>query len=195
MVAEADTAPVRILVVCTANRCRSPLTGALLRAAIEARDPAVELATAGLRGTGRRVTDEAATLGARRGLDLGRHRSRPVTAGLVTGADLLIGMERAHVREVVAIDPLAWPRSFTLKELVRRGEAVGPRRREEPIADWLDRVGEGRVGRDLLGSSPDDDVPDPTGGPIAEHEDLVAELDEQLGRLVALAWPPGPLPA
>ena len=164
----------------------------MLRAATDARDAAAEIVTAGLRGTGRRVTDETAILGARRDLDLARHRSRPVTAGLVTEADLVIGMERTHVREVVAIDATAWPRAFTLKELVRRGEAVGPRRPEEPLGDWLDRVGEGRVGRELLGSSPDDDVPDPTGGPIAEHEDLVAELDEQVGRLVALAWPPGP---
>jgi protein-tyrosine phosphatase len=42
---------------------------------------------------------------AERGLDLGSHRARQLTAGLVSRADLVIAMEDAHVREIEALVP------------------------------------------------------------------------------------------
>src|SRR5688572_16289124 len=74
---------------------------------------------------------------ATRGLDLNAHRSRLTTPDLLAGADLVLTMERAHVREAVATNPAAWPKTFTLKELVRRATAVGPRHPEQPLDDWL----------------------------------------------------------
>ena len=60
------------------------------------------------------------------GVDVSEHRSRRLEAGTMVNVDLVIGMERKHVREAVVLRPEAWPRSFTLRELVRRGDADRP---------------------------------------------------------------------
>jgi hypothetical protein len=86
--------------------------------------------------------------------------------------------------------PEAFPKVFTLKELVRRGEAVGPRGAGESLADWLARAHAGRTSADLMGNSGADDVPDPIGLPRSAYDRMVAELDDQLDRLVALVWAP-----
>jgi protein-tyrosine phosphatase len=123
-----------------------------------------------------------------RGLDMTSHRSRAITPVLLSSADLILGMAREHVREAVVMAPALWPRTFTLKELVRRGEASGPRGAGEPFGDWLARVGHGRRVADLSGSSPADDIVDPIGGPRSAYEELAAELDDLLDRLVAVAF-------
>ena len=130
------------------------------------------------------------------GLDISGHRSHRVTAADLRGADLILGMSRAHVRHAVVIAPEIWPRAFTLKELLRRGMATGPRRSGEPVADWLARVHEGRERGALLGDSPADDVADPMGGPAQAYASTAALLNELTGRLAGLCWglPAGRLP-
>jgi protein-tyrosine phosphatase len=123
-----------------------------------------------------------------RGLDMTAHRSRAMTRELLRSCDLILAMAREHVREAVVLDPSLWPRTFTLKELVRRGEAIGPRRPDEPVGDWLARAGQGRRVADLSGSSPADDVADPYGGPRPAYERMTAELDDLLDRLVMLLF-------
>lgn len=127
---------------------------------------------------------------ASRGLDLGNHRSREFTGELLAGADLVIAMARRHVREAVLMFPDAWPRTFTLKELVRRGEAAAPRRRDQSLAAWLALVHAGRRTSDLLGDDPADDVDDPIGAPDHVYEATAAELDDLVARLVDLAFAP-----
>lgn len=126
---------------------------------------------------------------AARGLDIGDHRSRTMTAEEVAAADLVIGMARRHVREAVLACPEAWPCTFTLKELVRRGEGIGPRPPDQPLSAWLDLVGLGRQPADLLGDDPADDVEDPIGRADDVYETTAAELADLVERLVALAFP------
>jgi protein-tyrosine phosphatase len=123
-----------------------------------------------------------------RGLDMSSHRSRAATREILSSADLILGMAREHVREAVVAEPALWPRTFTLRELVRRGEAAGPRRPGESIQDWLARVGQGRRVADLAGSSPDDDIADPIGMPRSAYERLAVELEGLIDRLVAVAF-------
>lgn len=132
---------------------------------------------------------------ASRGLDLSEHRSREITGALLADADLVIAMARRHVREAVLVCPGAWPRTFTLKEVVRRGEAATPRRGDQPLAAWLDLVHAGRRTSDLLGDDHADDVEDPIGAPDHVYETTAAELDDLVDRLVDLAFAPAaPLP-
>lgn len=126
---------------------------------------------------------------ARRGLDLGAHRSHQLTADDLAGADLVLCMARRHSREAVVLHPPAWPRTFTLKELVRRGEALGPRRAGQPLDTWLAEVGEGRTRSALLADDPLDDVADPIGGPDSAYEATAVLLEDLVTRTVALTFP------
>lgn len=125
-----------------------------------------------------------------RGLDLDAHRSRAFTAELLANADLVVAMARRHVREAVLVQPGAWPRTFTLKELVRRGEAAAPRQADQSLAEWLALVHLGRRTSDLLGDDPVDDVEDPIGASDPVYEATAVELDELIARLVDLAFAP-----
>ena len=146
------------------------------------------VASAGLLRPGQPASQHGVDILRGRGLDLTAHRSQGMTRELLRSSDLVLAMAREHVREAVVLDPSLWPRTFTLKELVRRGEGSGPRRAGEPLEDWLSRVGQGRRIGDLTGSSPDDDVADPYGGPRPAYERMVAEMDGLIDRLVALVF-------
>ena len=70
--------------------------------------------------------------------------SRTVTADDLAAADLILGLAREHVRHAAVLLPAAWPRAFTLRELVRRGRQAGPRAPGEPLGYWLTRAADGR---------------------------------------------------
>jgi len=149
----------------------------------------VTVTSAGLLEGGHPVSREVVKAMAPYGVDLAAHRSTTLTAAAVEAADLVLGLERRHAREAILLVPAAWDRTFTLKELVRQGEASGPRRPGEPLAAWLAALVGGRERTDLIGRSPDDDVADPLGGSLADYRATAAELADLVGRLAPFLWP------
>jgi protein-tyrosine phosphatase len=183
----------RVLFVCTANQCRSPLGAALLRAQLLARVPdvAVEVTSSGVSASaGAGATPLTIGAAAALEVDLRPHRSTLLDDAQVRTASLIIGMERRHVQEAVLLDPSAFSRSFTLKELVRRGREIGRRGSRESLADWTARVGLGRRRVDLLGPSRDDDIADPTTNPLVDHHSTAVEINDLVSTLVDLMWSP-----
>ena len=152
------------------------------------------VASAGLLRSGQPASGHGVDILRGRGLDMTAHRSRAMSRELLASAQLILAMAREHVREAVVLDATLWPRTFTLKELVRRGEAAGPRRAAETLDEWLARVGEDRRISDLTGTSSSDDVADPYGGPRTAYDRLASELDDLLDRLVAVAFAGLPAP-
>jgi len=187
--------PVNVLLLCSANLCRSPMAAALLHRRLTA---AGIPATVDSAGTGHLAClarnhvvtppDEIRAALAGFGIDMRGHRRRDAAAADLTAADLILGMAREHVRWAAVTEPTAWPRAFTLKELVRRGTQAGPRCPGEPVSGWLARAQQGRAAAMLLGDSPDDDIADPVGGPRTGYSATATLLDQLLGRLVALCW-------
>jgi protein-tyrosine phosphatase len=177
-----------VLVLCTANICRSAMTEALLSARLATLGVPIPVQSAGMTAAAAPPPPEAAAALAARGHDISAHRGRTARAADLTGADLIVGMTREHVRHAVVLAPGAWPRTFTLKELVRRGQEIGPRMPGEPLSGWLDRAGHGRDHRDLLGRSAADDIADPYGGPAHEYELTADLLDQLTGDLADLCW-------
>ena len=180
-----------VLLVCSANVCRSPSAEHLLQRRLrgsvdsEGHDWVVHSA-------GTSITDAAIDPNTRRaaalfGFDLGDHVARTLDASIlaVEGRDLVLTMTREHVREVVALDPGAWPRTFTLKEIVRRASSTSAERAEDP-AVWLHRLAAGRRAADMVRPDPIDDIEDPYGHPLREHRDMMATVDELADRLVRL---------
>ena len=178
-----------VLLLCTANICRSAMAEPLLSARLAGLGVPLPVHSAGTDPVvgGSPPAGAVAALAAR-GHDISGHRGRPVRAADLAGADLILGLAREHVRQAVVLAPEAWPWAFTLKELVRRGRLIGPRRPGEPLAGWRARAAHGRDHRDLLGGSADDDVVDPYGGSGPEYESTAALLDQLTGELADLCW-------
>ena len=194
-----------VLVLCAANMCRSPMAAALLTRDLETRGlavrevpapgPGVTVRSAGLLVDGEPPAPLATSAMADRGLDISAHLSRVVRAADLAAAGLVLAMARAQLRAAVVLAPAGWPRAFTLKELVRRGEQIGPRPPGLSLADWLALAHEGRDRAALLGDSPDGDVADPIGGPPQAFAQTAALLSQLTSRLADLCWPSAPPPA
>ena len=181
---------MRVLFVCTANMCRSPVAAALFRrCAATMREP-VLVGSAGLleggHGSPREVLDTMDDMG----IDLSEHQSMQISSEVVSEADLVLGMARRHAREVVLMAPDAWRRTFTLKELVRRGEKLGPREPGESLPAWLEQLHQGRERMDLVGRSTEDDVSDPLGGPLSAYRSSAQEIGQLVERLTDLLFSP-----
>ncbi|MEY2406516.1 MAG: protein-tyrosine phosphatase [Acidimicrobiaceae bacterium] len=161
----------------------------LLRTRLAQRGIAAAVSSAGLSFDDRPATPEAVDAARAYGVDISAHRSRILTADMVEDAELVLGMERFHAREVMVLEPAAMERSFTLKELTRRATAIGARERGEPLPAWLKRAASTRRASDLLGQSPDDDVADPFRGSAAVYARCAAEIDDLVTTLATLGWP------
>jgi protein-tyrosine phosphatase len=169
--------------------CRSPVAEAFLREKVEAAGIAdVRVHSAGLLESGRAAPHDNIDVMAELGYDLEAHRSRRITIDMVEAADLVIGMAREHVREVAVEQPDAWPRTFTLREVVRRGEEVGPRGADQPLDEWISKVHAGRTPVMLVGASEDDDVADPMGRSRRHFEVAAGEIQDLVDRLFDLLW-------
>jgi len=163
----------------------------LLRHHLVAAGVDATVSSAGLYEGGRPATADGVDVMAGRGLDLSAHESRRMDADMLERADLVIGMAREHVREAVVVGRDAFAKTFTLKELAREGEALGPRAGDEPLAAWLARISATRSRTALVGTGYDEqvDVADPVGRGPAAYEATAELLDALLGRVVALAFP------
>jgi protein-tyrosine phosphatase len=153
----------------------------------------VEVSSAGLHageiaGTGE-VPPEVVEVMAPYGIDMSGHRSRALTRPILADADLIIGMSRRHVQEIVLLDPPSWPKAFMLKELVRRGDLAGPRRSDQGIRSWIDAAHGDRTRASLAHRSAADEVPDPYGQSLARYRGTAAELAGLTAHLTGLLWP------
>ena len=121
----------RILFVCTGNLCRSPMAQCLFENML-ARDPllrsaGIEVESAGTTAGGYAATPEAMAVMHECGLDLSRHRSRPLNPGLIERADLILVMEAAHRERVAFRFPAAEAKTYPLTEYVgEQGEVPDP---------------------------------------------------------------------
>jgi protein-tyrosine-phosphatase len=103
--ASRDTAPVRaphrLLFVCTANICRSPMADALARRYAEERGWSVEVLSAGTHAVAGEPAAPNAVKAVREvGGDLASHQSRPMDQELVDWADRILVMEMRHAADV-----------------------------------------------------------------------------------------------
>ncbi len=185
MTSHGPTRELRVLVVCTANVSRSPLGAAVLAKRLVDAGVVASVRSAGVIRTRLPVDELSVIAGCDHGVDIAAHRPRRLTATVLAedGADLVIAMTRAHVREVVALDPSAWERTFTLKELARLVRRERVAEGGEP-ASWVARFGAGRTVYDLLGEDERDDVTDPYGGSLAVHRAVATEIDVLLQEIV-----------
>lgn len=176
--------PLRILVVCTANICRSPAAEAYLRSHAEERGIDIEVSSSGFLWNGEGPSEVMAAVMAERGFDLSAHESRISTCEMIDDADLVVTMERHHGRNLgVKCNPRG---IFTLKGAVAVLGAV-----DASITDPMERLAaaeEARQHGDLLGDGPDE-VDDPHGRSARVNRKTADELRDLTSELLNVLFP------
>ena len=115
-----------VLFVCTGNLCRSPSAALLLRQQLrDAGGAEVTVHSAGTVGADVGPPRSLVEEGLAFGIDLAAHVPRTVDPAMIQAADLVVGLTREHVRETVVAVPSSFPRTFTLREIIRRGRPHG----------------------------------------------------------------------
>lgn len=137
-----------------------------------------EVTSAGTHATLGRSPTEVVAAAATHGLDVTGHLSQQVTADMVEAADVVVGMAREHVREVSVLVPGAFPKTFTLRELVRRIADLSPPAapQADPVTDPVAQLGAGRSTATFLSAGTQDDVTDPYGGPRSGYDTMAADI-------------------
>jgi protein-tyrosine phosphatase len=116
-------ATLTILFVCTGNTCRSPMAAGIARKMLaerlgcrvgELRNRGIVVESAGTFGGASGAADHAIEAMRRRGADISRHHSRPLTQEHVHRADYVFAMTEAHVDAVIRTAPSSRDRVFLL---------------------------------------------------------------------------------
>ena len=157
--AEHGSDPVRLLIVCLGNICRSPMAEGIVRARIQASTLAgrvvVDSAGTGDWHVGQPPDPRAIATAARHGVDIGRLRGRQLERGDGGRFDWLLCADRDNLREVRArLGPPAHSRTALLLDwagVAADGEVPDPYSGDahafEHVWQLLDRAALGVVAR------------------------------------------------
>jgi protein-tyrosine-phosphatase len=171
-----------IVFVCHANQCRSPYLEAIAR---RTADPArLGISSAGLIPGGHPMPQTGQEVGAELGFDFRGHLSREIDLADVGGFDLVLTAAREQARELVAADPHARARIFTVKQFAR-WIAEHPRPRRSVLGSWLDAAAADRPPTELLGRDDDDDIADPLNRPAKAWRRMVDDVTPHVDSIVA----------
>ncbi len=136
-----------ILVVCTANICRSPVAEALLRTKLN--EVGLTDWTVSSAGTwaepGHTAAPFSTALMAERGLDIRSHRSQPVTNRLLQQADLVLCLETGHAQSLRRDYPAHQHKIVTIRQMAGKRGSVrdpygGSRRQYERMVAEVDEL-------------------------------------------------------
>lgn len=162
----------RILAVCTANICRSPMVEILLRQRLDPDD--FEVASAGVQGWHQAPVDSMVVLELERlGARADDFSSRALDADMVNAADLILTATRDHRAVVLGRSPDALRRTFTLREFAELVEnMIGC----SSPADMVDTAY-----RQRSEAGTDVDLPDPFRRPPDVHRVVAGQIATAVG--------------
>lgn len=108
---------MRIIVLCTANTCRSPMAEAMLRKKLGDK---AEVISRGLMTTGAGASEESVEIMREMGYDISEHISRRITVDEIEKADLILTMTHNHKLILTNAVPEAKDKIFTLCEYAKK---------------------------------------------------------------------------
>lgn len=156
----------RVLVVCTANLCRSPLAEHLLRARTTSLGLTWAVSSAGVQARpGQPMHPSSERVLRSRSIDASGWVSTRVEPAALATADLVVTATQQQRDQLVTLRPAAMSRTFTLLQLARWAEAIRTGDPMDPadFGPWLARSA--RSARSHTQPSPPDqrDLADPYG--------------------------------
>jgi protein-tyrosine phosphatase len=180
----------RVLVVCTANHCRSPIGQQLL--AHDARKRFGErdgwlIDSAGTDIPGRwPLHPYAAAVLAERLPEVAPHESIQLTPALIGQADLVLTATRQHRSTVVSTLPAAIGRTFTILQFARLCDEVSPLSATDSAALGRELVVLAKLARSSVQPVPgeQDDLPDPMGRGVQEFRLCADRLQDSIDRIL-----------
>jgi len=177
---------MRVLFVCTANICRSPMAAALFAKSAHTNGVQAEAlaASAGFLEGGRVVHEHVVTLLDERGVDVSRKRSQKLSDQVIEHADLILTMTSEHARGVVSRFPRSITDVYTLRHF---GTIVTPRDNDVPVRAWLDEINQNNR-RAYLGDDEALDIEDPIGKDLNVFTDLCEELESTIDWIMGCAF-------
>ena len=171
--------PSRVLMVCTANLCRSPMAQYLFMQAAEQRSAAgrLEVSSAGTQAAiGVALHPLAAAALSEKSVPHEHFRSRQLTSGVIGAADLILTATADHRRQVAELVPSAVRRTFTLLQFARLATVMPPADPTDLVA-YLDAHVPFARSQAGPGNSPTgDDIADPVGGKLAAFRRCIGEI-------------------
>jgi len=137
----------RILTVCAGNICRSPAAAAAIRSAAAGRGIAVDVDSAGTGAwnLGEPPHRQSVAAGARAGLEIGG-RARRINTADFDRFDMILVMDRANLRDVLALAPRLEDRAKV------------------------------RLFRTFDPATDSDEIPDPYGGPDEGYDRAISQV-------------------
>ena len=183
-----------ILFVCYANLCRSPLAERLARRAFDdafgSAAAGIGIASAGTRASpGSPMHHGSAEVLAECGVDEGGFRSRPITAELLTGSDLVLTATGEQRSVCLTLAPAAMRKVFTLRQFARFSgsvPAVHGRTAPERLRTLVAQVNATRHQADPVPGD-DDDLRDPVNQPIEAFRVCAEDIWRSLRAVIAVA--------
>jgi protein-tyrosine phosphatase len=125
-----------VLFVCVGNICRSPSAEVMLRQALQGKD--IQVSSAGLGAlVGHGIDATAQELLIEHGLTGDSHRARQIDDAILATADLVLTMERKHVRRIAEIAPQASGKTFLLGKWQQDREIPDPYRQQRPAFEHV----------------------------------------------------------
>lgn len=142
----------KILIVCVGNICRSPTAEMLLRNALDPSD--ISVTSAGLNArVGESMEPNALSVLEEQGGAAQEFKARQITPAIVNESDLILVMEKEHVKGVLSIASHArgkvfllgkWQSEHEIKDPYRQGKAAFVHAHaliEDAVCSWAQRLG------------------------------------------------------
>jgi protein-tyrosine phosphatase len=182
----------RVLVVCRANHCRSPLMEHLLRCQSQLRDLDWDVSSAGVEALAGTAPHPFVTrILARRGISTVGWGASQVDREAIAGAQLILTASESHRGAILRLDPQAMGRTFTLLQFAHLAHAIRPS--DHAVSDatygaWLlEEVHRLRPRVQPL-PRPERDVADPMGHSLNRFRKCAQTIDDAFEAILA----PGP---
>ena len=179
-----------VLVVCTANHCRSPIAEQLLSAAVGEHLGDANSWNISSAGTDvdriRPLHQFAEEVLRERGVLVPGHRAVQVTREQIMEADLILAAARQHRAAVVTMAPPALGRTFTIRQFARLVDQIEPITAVDPVELGRQLVDDAKFARGMLQPVPvdQDDVADPMGRPLTVFRECADQIEDAVRRIL-----------